>query len=138
MQVLGVSFDTVEENAAFVKAETFPFPILCDVDRAMGLAYGAADDAKAGYAKRLTYVISPEGKIEQAIANVKVKTHAQTVLDIVESIGSKPIGEIVEGQLRFPLVVLDKHKYIFHTKNHHACQIVEMEEQSIAKACSIQ
>jgi len=27
------------------------------------------------------------------------------VLDVVESIGSKPVGEIVEGQLRFPLVV---------------------------------
>jgi cobalt-zinc-cadmium resistance protein CzcA len=30
---------------------------------------------------------------------------AQTVLDLVESIGSKPLGEVVEGQLRFPLVV---------------------------------
>ena len=30
---------------------------------------------------------------------------AQTVLELVESIGSKPLGEVVEGQLRFPLVV---------------------------------
>ena len=30
---------------------------------------------------------------------------AKSVLDLVESIGSKPIGEIVEGQLRFPLVI---------------------------------
>jgi len=29
---------------------------------------------------------------------------AQTVLDLVESIGSKRLGEIVEGQLRFPLI----------------------------------
>ena len=29
---------------------------------------------------------------------------AQTVLELVESIGSKPLGEVVEGQLRFPLV----------------------------------
>jgi heavy metal efflux system protein len=29
---------------------------------------------------------------------------AQTVLDFVESIGSKPLGDVVEGQLRFPLV----------------------------------
>ncbi len=29
---------------------------------------------------------------------------AKTVLDLVESIGSKPLGEVVEGQLRFPLV----------------------------------
>jgi cobalt-zinc-cadmium resistance protein CzcA len=30
---------------------------------------------------------------------------AQAVLDLIESIGSKPLGEVVEGQLRFPLVV---------------------------------
>jgi cobalt-zinc-cadmium resistance protein CzcA len=30
---------------------------------------------------------------------------AQAVLDLVESIGSKPLGEVVEGQLRFPLIV---------------------------------
>src|SRR6185312_15461319 len=29
----------------------------------------------------------------------------KAVLDLVESIGSKPLGEVVEGQLRFPLVV---------------------------------
>ena len=30
---------------------------------------------------------------------------AQTVLDLVESLGSKHVGEIYEGQLRFPLVI---------------------------------
>lgn len=30
---------------------------------------------------------------------------AQEVLDLVESIGSKPVGEVVEGQLRFPLII---------------------------------
>jgi cobalt-zinc-cadmium resistance protein CzcA len=30
---------------------------------------------------------------------------AKTVTDIIESIGSKPLGEVLEGQLRFPLVV---------------------------------
>jgi len=29
---------------------------------------------------------------------------AKAVMDIVESIGSKPVGEVIEGQLRFPLV----------------------------------
>jgi len=27
------------------------------------------------------------------------------VTDVIESIGSKPVGEVIEGQLRFPLVV---------------------------------
>ncbi len=30
---------------------------------------------------------------------------ARSVLDLVESLGGKPLGEVVEGQLRFPLVV---------------------------------
>ena len=30
---------------------------------------------------------------------------ARVVTDIIESIGSKPLGEVIEGQLRFPLVV---------------------------------
>jgi cobalt-zinc-cadmium resistance protein CzcA len=30
---------------------------------------------------------------------------ARVVLDLVESVGSKPLGEVVEGQLRFPLVI---------------------------------
>jgi heavy metal efflux system protein len=37
---------------------------------------------------------------------------AKAVLDLVESIGSKPLGEVVEGQVRFPLVVRlpEKHR----------------------------
>lgn len=34
-----------------------------------------------------------------------------TVLELVESIGSKPLGEVVEGQLRFPLVARLPDKY---------------------------
>jgi heavy metal efflux system protein len=30
---------------------------------------------------------------------------AKIVTDIIESIGSKPVGEVIEGQLRFPLVI---------------------------------
>ncbi len=36
---------------------------------------------------------------------------AKAVLDLVESIGSKPLGEVVEGQLRFPLVVRLPEQY---------------------------
>lgn len=30
---------------------------------------------------------------------------AQSVLDLIESLGSRPLGEVVEGEVRFPLVV---------------------------------
>jgi peroxiredoxin len=45
------------------------------VKREIGVTYGAADDAGAGYATRITYVIGPDGKIVQAHPKVSVKGH---------------------------------------------------------------
>ena len=36
---------------------------------------------------------------------------AQAVLDLVESVGGKPVGDVVEGQLRFPLAVRLPERY---------------------------
>ena len=66
-EVFGVSFDTVEENDAFARKFEFPYPLLCDTERAMGMAYGACDDPSDGYARRLTYVVGPDGVIEHAV-----------------------------------------------------------------------
>src|SRR5207247_9805566 len=49
----------------------------------------------------------------QPLLRIKVKQDeiarygvpAKAVLDLVESLGSKPLGDVVEGQFRFPLVV---------------------------------
>jgi peroxiredoxin Q/BCP len=65
--VLGISFDTQAENKAFAEKFGYDFPLLCDTERAVGLAYKAAENAKEKYAKRYTYVIGADGKIEQAI-----------------------------------------------------------------------
>jgi cobalt-zinc-cadmium resistance protein CzcA len=57
--------------------------------------------------------INVEQVTGQSVLQVRVKQDelarhgvpAQAVLDLIESLGSKPLGEVVEGQLRFPLVV---------------------------------
>ena len=67
MRVVGISFDSVEENAAFAQKHALPFPLLCDTDRSVGVAYGAADDSSAKYPKRFTFVIDAEGVVRQAI-----------------------------------------------------------------------
>ena len=54
-------------NKAFAEKFEYPFPLLSDTDRKVGLAYGACETPKDRYAKRYTYVIGPEGKVEQAI-----------------------------------------------------------------------
>jgi heavy metal efflux system protein len=46
---------------------------------------------------------------QEAIAHYGIP--AQAVLDVIESLGSKQIGDIVEGQIRFPLVVRLEESY---------------------------
>lgn len=75
-----MSFDSVEENAAFAKKFSFPFLLLCDTNRAIGLAYGACDDAKAGYARRISYLIDESGKIQKAYDSVNPRSHPAEVL----------------------------------------------------------
>jgi thioredoxin-dependent peroxiredoxin len=72
--ILGASFDTPEENDKFAKKYGFTFSLLCDTDKKMGVAYGAADDTSAGAARRVGVVISPDGKIEQWHAKVDARS----------------------------------------------------------------
>lgn len=67
-------------NAAFAAKFSFPFPLLCDTDRRLGLAYGACDDAAAGYAKRISYLIDEQGRILKAYAKVQPADHPDEVL----------------------------------------------------------
>ncbi len=81
MVVLGASFDTVEENRAFVEKYEFPYAILCDTDRSLGLSYRACAEASDGYPRRITYVINTEGKIEQAIETSDPAKQASELLE---------------------------------------------------------
>ena len=81
MQILGASFDTVEENQTFATRAGLPFPLLCDTDHAVGQAYGAGS---AGFASRITYIIDEYGVITHTFARVNTSTHAQEVLACVQ------------------------------------------------------
>ena len=78
--MLGASFDTVEKNAKFARKFEFNFPLLCDVDRKIGMAYGAADDPGAGSAKRISYLIGRDGKIRKAYPKVNAAAHPEEIL----------------------------------------------------------
>lgn len=80
MQILGISFDPVNQNAKFASKENFPYPLLSDTDRKVGLAYGACDSADASSAKRITYVIGPDGKVAQVYGKVNAAKHPEEVL----------------------------------------------------------
>lgn len=83
--IYGVSFDTVEENAAFARKFGFEFPLLCDTDRALGLAYGACETAQDTYAKRIGYLISETGMVLKAFPKVDAATFPEQMLALIAS-----------------------------------------------------
>jgi peroxiredoxin Q/BCP len=69
-----------------VKKNDYNFPILCDTGRTLGLAYGACDDLKARYAKRISILIDEAGKIARIYDKVNPRDHAAQVLaDLIDS-----------------------------------------------------
>ncbi|WP_396221459.1 peroxiredoxin family protein [Gemmatimonas sp.] len=59
--LVGVSIDSDTALISWAKDAKFPFHFAADIDRKVGVAYGA--NAGAGYHKRFLYVIDPKGKI---------------------------------------------------------------------------
>lgn len=78
--MLGISFDSEKKNRAFAEKYDFPFRLLCDTDRKIGMAYGACDDPAASAPRRITYVIDAEGRIAQAHSKVSPREHAEELL----------------------------------------------------------
>ena len=78
-----MSFDTVEENRRFAEKYAFPFPLLCDTDRQVGLAYEACASPEDRSAKRITYVIGKTGEIEHAIETKDAGGQAQALLELL-------------------------------------------------------
>jgi peroxiredoxin Q/BCP len=78
--VLGISPDKPAKLAKFRDAEGLTFPLLGDEDRAVLTEWGAFGE-KQMYGKtvtgviRSTFVVDPEGKIEQALYNVRATGH---------------------------------------------------------------
>ena len=81
--ILGISFDSPEENKAFRDTFDFPFSLLCDEDRSVG-AFSEAQrdpaDPFADFAQRISYLIDPEGTIQKAYAVNDPAGHAGEVL----------------------------------------------------------
>ena len=83
--MLGISFDTQEDNAAFAEKFDFGYPLLCDTDHKIGLAYEACDSLEAEYPRRISYLIAPDGRIEQAYPKVNPAEHPAQVLADLET-----------------------------------------------------
>ncbi|MBE8966725.1 MULTISPECIES: peroxiredoxin [unclassified Nostoc] len=75
--ILGVSADDEVSHQAFTQKYNLNFPLLADSDKSLIKAF---DVDGGGYAKRVTYVIDPSGKITHVDANVNTSNHASDIL----------------------------------------------------------
>jgi thioredoxin-dependent peroxiredoxin len=75
--ILGVSADDEVSHQAFTQKYNLNFPLLADTDKSLIKSF---DVDGGGYAKRVTYVIDPSGKITHVDSSVNTTTHASDVL----------------------------------------------------------
>jgi peroxiredoxin Q/BCP len=76
--VFGVSADDQAAHQAFTAKYNLNFPLLVDTSKSLIQAF---DVDGGGYAKRVTYVIDPNGKIILVDTAVSTSTHATDVLN---------------------------------------------------------
>ena len=83
--VIGVSLDTVESHTKFHEEFKLPFAILSDHSKEVARAYGVL--GVGGFlAKRVTFIISKDGKISHIFPKVDVKHHSEEVLGALEEL----------------------------------------------------
>jgi thioredoxin-dependent peroxiredoxin len=88
--ILGISPDSAESHAKFVKKFDLPFTLLADDDKKVCEAYGVWKE-KSMYGKkymgveRTTFVIDAEGIVRRVFPKVKVDGHSSAVLDAIKA-----------------------------------------------------
>ena len=75
VRVIGVSTDTVDEQRAFAQKYGFPFPLVADADRRIAQQYGVLGGG--GRARRVTFLIGADGRVEQVIDSSLPGTHVK-------------------------------------------------------------
>lgn len=83
--ILGVSVDSEESHRKFASKYNLNFSLLSDREKRIVRAYGVQSPFKT--ARRVTYIIGPDGVVKHVFAHVNTKTHAADVLNKLEELG---------------------------------------------------
>ncbi|MGB5164918.1 MAG: peroxiredoxin [Woeseiaceae bacterium] len=89
--ILGVSRDSIASHEKFKEKQGFPFDLLSDPDEALCKAFDVIKEKKL-YGRtfmgieRSTFLIDKDGKLQQEWRKVKVKKHAEDVLEAVRGL----------------------------------------------------
>jgi peroxiredoxin Q/BCP len=82
--VVGISVDTQESHRKFAEKYQLPFPLLADSDGLVARQYGALMDWKVvRMAKRITFLITPAGRLHRVYEQVDPNRHAEEILAVL-------------------------------------------------------
>jgi thioredoxin-dependent peroxiredoxin len=84
IQVYGVSVDSPESHREFREKYGLNFPLLTDEDGRASEALGVLRDR--GTARRVTFLLDPEGRISKVYPEVSPETHAEEILEDAASL----------------------------------------------------
>ena len=82
-EIIGVSYDSPEDNRLFAEKFDFPFRLLSDTDRSVSAAYGvqrAEDDPYPDFPRRISYLVDAEGTVVKRYEVTDPAGHALEVL----------------------------------------------------------
>ena len=82
--VLGISIDSKHDIKRFIHENNLNFPLLSDNKKLVAEKYGVLRDD--GKAKRITFIINKEGKIEKIMEVNDVSTHSHDVFEIASKL----------------------------------------------------
>jgi peroxiredoxin len=78
--VLGITFSPTEDLKKWREEVGLASDLLCDADRSVAMAYGAADSADQERPKRVTVIVGPNGRVLQAYAVDNAEEHPTEAL----------------------------------------------------------
>lgn len=89
-EIIGVSPDSPRKHTNFIKKFEFPFDLIADTDLSITKSFGAFGWKKFMGKEyegvlRSTFLINGDGIIEAVIDKVKTKTHAQQIIEVINS-----------------------------------------------------
>jgi peroxiredoxin Q/BCP len=84
IQVYGVSVDSPESHREFREKYGLNFPLLTDEEGRASEALGVLRDR--GTARRVTFLLDPEGRISKVYPEVSPETHAEEILEDAASL----------------------------------------------------
>jgi peroxiredoxin Q/BCP len=73
VEVVGVSVDDVQKQCDFAEKYSLPFPLVADTSKSVAKAYGALRES--GRARRVTFLIGPDGRIMDIVDVPKADPH---------------------------------------------------------------